>query len=423
MDSIGFNWIQLDSIRFNSIHRMKTVGKSMLPSAPFSFLSLPLADLCLLFSSRSIPSFRARQMWGWVYRKGVLDLGAMRDLPEGLRTDLAQWIHLDTGKMIEERVDKDGTRKWAVEYGTELRRAVVESVFIPSKKGRGTLCFSSQHGCSLKCSFCHTGTMDKKVMRNLKVEEIVGQVMLVKNQMGDFERIREGQKLGLNASSHAIQQQVTNFVGMGMGEPGYNFKNVKAAMAIVMDPSGLAVSKRRITISTSGILPILPEIASLGVNLAISLHSVRNSVRDVLVPINKTYSLEALFEACRDYVLLSGGKIGFEYTLLKGVNDSLEDASELCTWIKKLEAASMSQGIKIRHYVNVIPFNPWPGTIYETPLDAAVIIFSNKLTNEFVDHAVRWPRGRDIGGACGQLATSLRPTLVPLQQSSCITVD
>ncbi|MGA7674307.1 MAG: 23S rRNA (adenine(2503)-C(2))-methyltransferase RlmN [Rhizomicrobium sp.] len=318
---------------------------------------------------------RVRQLWNWIYVHGARDFAAMTNLAKDFRADMAARLSLERPQVVTEQISSDGTRKWLLrgEGGQEF-----ETVFIP-EPGRGTLCVSSQVGCTLNCRFCHTGT--QKLVRNLTPGEIVGQVMVARDALGDWPSTGENRR-------------VTNVVMMGMGEPLYNFENVKAALAIVADGDALAVSKRRLTLSTAGVVPMIARAgAEIGSALAISLHAVRDEVRDVLVPLNKKYPLKELLDACRHYPGVSNARrITFEYVMLKGVNDSLAEARELVRRIAGIPAK-----------INLIPFNPWPGAPFECSDWAQIEKFAEIVNRAGYASPVRTPRGRDIMAACGQL--------------------
>ncbi|MEI9994058.1 MAG: 23S rRNA (adenine(2503)-C(2))-methyltransferase RlmN [Rhizomicrobium sp.] len=320
-------------------------------------------------------SMRARQLWNWIYVHGVRDFAAMTNLAKDIRALLADNFTLARPEIVTEQISNDGTRKWLLRTGPGI---AFETVFIP-EPGRGTLCVSSQVGCTLNCRFCHTGT--QKLVRNLTPAEIVGQVMVAKDSLADWP-------------STGPDRRVTNVVMMGMGEPLYNFDNVKAALAIVADGDALALSKRRVTLSTAGVVPMIPRAGSeIGSSLAISLHAVRDDVRDQIVPINKKYPLKALLDACRTYPGVSNARrITFEYVMLKGVNDSLPEARELVRLIRGIPAK-----------INLIPFNPWPGAPYECSDWEQIEKFAEVVNRAGYASPVRTPRGRDIMAACGQL--------------------
>ncbi len=323
---------------------------------------------------------RAKQIWHWIYNRGASDFSAMTDIAKAQSPWLAERFVITRPEVVEAQVSSDGTRKWLLKThdGHEF-----EMVFIPDAD-RGTLCVSSQVGCTLNCTFCHTGTM--KLVRNLDPAEIVGQVMLARDSLGEWPSQPEGRML-------------TNIVMMGMGEPLYNFDNVRDALKIVMDGDGLGLSKRRITLSTSGVVPMMARAGEeIGVNLAVSLHAVTKLVRDEIVPINRKYGIEQLLEACAAYPGANNARrITFEYVMLKDKNDSDADARELVRLI--------------RHYrlpakVNLIPFNPWPGAAYECSDPDRIRAFSNIVFEGGISAPVRTPRGRDIDAACGQLKTA-----------------
>ena len=322
--------------------------------------------------------FRARQLWHWIYNRGAIDFGVMTSLSKPFRERLSARYELSRPAVSRSLVSTDGTRKWLLRFpdGEE-----VETVHIP-EEDRGTLCVSSQVGCTLTCSFCHTGT--QRLVRNLTVEEIVGQVMIARDAFGEWPSPQD-------------DRQVTNIVLMGMGEPLYNYENVAAALKIVMDPEGLSISRRKITLSTSGVVPMIHRCgAELAVNLAVSLHAVRDDIRDRLVPLNRKYPIAELLEACRTYPGSSNARrITFEYAMLKGVNDSPSDARALVRLLAGIPAK-----------VNLIPFNPWPGAPYECSSDAAIKAFSDIVFAAGYSAPVRTPRGRDILAACGQLKSA-----------------
>jgi 23S rRNA (adenine2503-C2)-methyltransferase len=327
---------------------------------------------------------RVRQLWSWLYVQGARDFAPMTDIAKELRAKLAQNFTLARPEIVTEQVSSDGTRKWLLRLrdGKE-----VETVYIP-EADRGTLCISSQVGCTLTCSFCHTGT--QKLVRNLTPAEIVGQILVARDRVGDWPGASADDPRGLPDS----ERKITNVVLMGMGEPLYNFDNVRDAMVIAADGEGLSVSKRRITLSTSGVVPEIPRWgAEAGTMLAISLHAVRDELRDQLVPINKRWPIKELLAACRAYPGLSNAKrITFEYVMLKGVNDSIADAKELVRLLAKIPAK-----------INLIPFNPWPGAPFECSDWEQIEKFGEVVNRAGYASPVRSPRGRDIMAACGQL--------------------
>jgi 23S rRNA (adenine2503-C2)-methyltransferase len=324
---------------------------------------------------------RAKQLWHWIYNRGVTDFALMTDIAKAQQPWLAERFVIGRPEVVEAQVSTDGTRKWLLrsDDGQDY-----EMVFIPDAD-RGTLCVSSQVGCTLNCRFCHTGTM--RLVRNLTAGEIVGQVMLARDGLGEWPSQPEGRLL-------------TNIVMMGMGEPLYNFDNVRDALRIVMDGDGLALSKRRITLSTSGVVPKMAQAGEeIGVNLAVSLHAVTKEVRDEIVPLNRKYGIEELLQACADYPGANNARrITFEYVMLKDKNDSDADARELVRLIRKY---------KLPAKVNLIPFNPWPGAPYDCSDPDRIRAFSNIIFEAGYSAPVRTPRGRDIDAACGQLKTAL----------------
>jgi 23S rRNA (adenine2503-C2)-methyltransferase len=323
---------------------------------------------------------RAKQIWHWIYNRGASEFVSMSDIAKSQQPWLAERFVISRPEAIEAQVSTDGTRKWLLRThdGNDF-----EMVFIPDAD-RGTLCVSSQVGCTLNCTFCHTGTM--KLVRNLDPSEIVGQVMLARDSLGEWPSQPEGRML-------------TNIVMMGMGEPLYNFDNVRDALKIVMDGDGLGLSKRRITLSTSGVVPMMARAGEeIGVNLAVSLHAVTKEVRDEIVPLNRKYGIEQLLEACAAYPGANNARrITFEYVMLKDKNDSDADARELVRLVRKYDLPAK---------VNLIPFNPWPAAAYECSDPERIRAFSNIIFEGGISAPVRTPRGRDIDAACGQLKTA-----------------
>jgi 23S rRNA (adenine2503-C2)-methyltransferase len=340
---------------------------------------------------------RVEQLWSWLYVRGVTSFDAMTDVSKDIRGRLAAAYSLDRPEIVSEQVSVDGTRKWLLRLprrGHEARAPEIETVYIP-ESDRGTLCISSQVGCTLTCSFCHTGT--QRLVRNLEAEEIVGQILVARDRIGDWPGAAPPEDGRLLPST---ERKITNIVLMGMGEPLYNFEAVRAAMEVAADGDGLAFSKRRITLSTSGVVPEIPRWGGeAGTMLAISLHAVRDDLRDELVPINRRYPIAELLEACRQYPGLSNARrITFEYVMLKGVNDSLADARALVKLLAGIPAK-----------INLIPFNPWPGSKYECSDWAQIERFADVVNRAGYASPVRTPRGRDILAACGQLKSeSLR---------------
>ena len=354
-------------------------GVSTENSNPKSLIGLSPDALKAALSAAGVPEksvrMRASQLWNWIYVHGAKDFAAMTNLAKDFRKLLEDNFTLERPEVITAQLFNDGTRKWLLRTGPGIE---FETVYIP-EEDRGTLCVSSQVGCTLNCRFCHTGT--QKLVRNLTPDEILGQIMIAKDTLEDWPSTAPGRK-------------VTNIVMMGMGEPLYNFDNVKAALAIAMDGDAIALSKRRVTLSTAGVVPMIPRAGDeIGSSLAISLHAVRDEIRDVIVPINKKYPLEQLLDACRTYPGASNARrITFEYVMLKGVNDSLAEARELVQLIKGIPAK-----------INLIPFNPWPGAPYACSDWEQIEKFAEIVNRAGYASPVRTPRGRDIMAACGQL--------------------
>ena len=323
---------------------------------------------------------RAKQLWHQIYNRGATSFEAMSDIAKPQRAWLADRFLVGRPEVVVQQVSTDGTRKGLLRTrdGHDF-----EMVFIPDSD-RGTLCVSSQVGCTLNCRFCHTGTM--RLVRNLNAGEIVGQVMLARDALGEWPSQPEGRML-------------SNIVMMGMGEPLYNFDQVRDALKIVMDGDGLGLSRRRITLSTSGVVPMMARAGEeIGVNLAVSLHAVTKEVRDEIVPLNRKYGIDELLAACAAYPGANNARrITFEYVMLKDKNDSDEDARELVRLIRKY---------KLPAKVNLIPFNPWPGAPYECSSDERVQRFSEIIFEAGISAPVRRPRGRDIMAACGQLKSA-----------------
>jgi 23S rRNA (adenine2503-C2)-methyltransferase len=323
---------------------------------------------------------RAKQIWHQIYNRGATSFGAMSDIAKAHRAWLAERFLIGRPEVVEQLVSTDGTRKWLLRTpdGNDF-----EMVFIPDAD-RGTLCVSSQVGCTLNCTFCHTGTM--RLVRNLTAGEIVGQVMLARDALGEWPSQPEGRML-------------SNIVMMGMGEPLYNFDNVRDALKIVMDGDGLGLSRRRITLSTSGVVPMMARAGEeIGVNLAVSLHAVTKEVRDEIVPLNRKFGIDQLLEACAAYPGANNARrITFEYVMLRDKNDSDEDARELVRLIRKY---------KLPAKVNLIPFNPWPGAPYICSTEERVRRFSEIVFAAGISAPIRRPRGRDIMAACGQLKSA-----------------
>ncbi|MEZ0281946.1 23S rRNA (adenine(2503)-C(2))-methyltransferase RlmN [Methyloceanibacter sp.] len=330
---------------------------------------------------------RLSQLWSWLYVRGLTDFAGMTDIASALRTELAERFTLARPEIVTEQVSVDGTRKWLLRLSDGKE---VETVYIP-EADRGTLCISSQVGCTLTCSFCYTGT--QHLVRNLTASEIVGQIMLARDRLGDWPGAVADDPRGIPDA----ERKITNVVLMGMGEPLYNFDNVRDSCLVAADGEGLSISKRRITMSTSGVVPEIPRWGEeAGTMLAISLHAVRDELRNQLVPINKKWPIRELLDACRAYPGLSNAKrITFEYVMLKGVNDSVADAKALVRLLAKIPAK-----------INLIPFNPWPGAPYECSDWEQIEKFAEIVNRAGYASPVRSPRGRDIMAACGQLKSA-----------------
>ena len=379
------------------------VARDITPRADgrVDLIGLPKARIAELFESAGLDAkaakLRSKQVFHWLYHRGVMDFDAMTDIAKTMRPWLEERFVIGRPEIMLAQHSSDGTRKWLLKTADDHE---YEMVFIPDET-RGTLCVSSQVGCTLNCRFCHTGTM--RLVRNLTPGEIVGQVMLARDALGEWPK---GSMSGLDevedddgGGYSADGRLLTNIVMMGMGEPLYNFENVRDALKLVMDGDGLALSKRRITLSTSGVVPMMARAGDeIGVNLAVSLHATNKDVRDEIVPINRKYGLEELLQACADYPGLSNARrITFEYVMLKDKNDSDADARELVRLIK---------AYKLPAKVNLIPFNPWPGAIYECSSPERIKRFSDIVFDAGISAPVRTPRGRDIDAACGQLKTA-----------------
>ncbi len=357
-----------------------------------TLMGLSREDLAAILERVGVPEkqrkMRMRQLWHWIYQRGVFDFADMTDVSKELRAKLEDVFVIGRPEVVTEQISSDGTRKWLLRLAPDERgaRHEVETVYIP-EEDRGTLCISSQVGCTLTCSFCHTGT--QKLVRNLTAGEIVGQIMLARDRIKDWP-----DDITANPKPPSSGRYITNVVLMGMGEPLYNFDNVKTAINIAADGEGLSLSKRRITLSTSGVVPeIVRAGAEIGSALAISLHGTTDEIRNKLVPLNKKYPIAELLEACRNYPGVSNAKrITFEYVMLKDVNDTVADAKRLVKLLAGIPAK-----------VNLIPFNPWPGTAYECSTWDTIENFSEILNNAGYASPVRTPRGRDIMAACGQL--------------------
>ncbi len=357
---------------------IETVPAATPNSAKPSLVGLTRAELAAVVAEFGEPAFRVKQLWHWIYNHGATDFDAMTTIAKGLRARIAERYSLDRPHQVHALKSVDGTRKWLLRF-RDGREA--ESVYIP-EEDRGAVCISSQVGCALTCKFCHTGT--QRLVRNLATAEIVGQLMVARDTLGEWPSPQE-------------DRAITNIVMMGMGEPLLNYEAVAAALRVVMDPEGIAISRRKITLSTAGVVPMIRRCGEeLGVNLAISLHAVTDELRDEIVPVNRKYKIAELLAACRDYPGVNNARrITFEYVMLKGVNDSPAEARELVRLLHGIPAK-----------VNLIPFNPWPGAPYDTSTPAAIQAFANIVHAGGLVGTVRTPRGRDIFAACGQLKSA-----------------
>lgn len=344
-----------------------------------NLIGMSREDLTKAITDLGHPAFRVKQLWHWLYYQGVTDFDAMSNLSKDFRASLAEAFELRRPAISQALNSSDGTAKWLLKYpdGQET-----ETVHIP-EANRGTLCVSSQVGCTLTCKFCHTGT--QRLVRNLTSEEILGQYMLARDAFGEW------------SMPPGSSRVVSNVVMMGMGEPLYNYDEVAKALKIIMDGEGLSLSKRRITLSTSGVVPEMRKCGEeLNVNLAVSLHAVDNDTRSEIMPINKKYPLEELLAACREYPGASNARrITFEYVMLKGINDSPADARRLVKILSRIPAK-----------VNLIPFNPWPGSAYECSDPLTITAFQDIVVNAGLSAPVRQTRGEDIMAACGQLKSA-----------------
>ena len=376
----------------------KTALERYVAPAKPSLVGLSRAQLADALGEAGVPEkqrrMRVQQLWNWIYVRGVTSFDAMTSVSKDLRVALDERFTLERPEVVAEQISVDGTRKWLLRLPGEHegeRPHEVECVYIPDT-GRATLCVSSQVGCTLTCTFCHTGT--QRLVRNLTPGEIVGQVMVARDRLGDWPggTPPEGAIVPIDGGRF-----VTNIVMMGMGEPLYNFEAVRDALLIVQDGDGIGISRRRITLSTSGVVPNIARAGEeIGTMLAISLHAVRDELRDELVPLNRKYPIDKLLDACRNYPGVSNARrITFEYVMLKDVNDSLDDAKALVRLLKGIPAK-----------INLIPFNPWPGTKYECSEWEQIEKFSEYIFNAGYSSPVRTPRGRDILAACGQLKSA-----------------
>ncbi len=367
------------------------------PPAKPSLVGLTRAELADAMAQVGIPEnqrkMRVQQLWHWLYVRGARDFDAMTSVSKDLRALLAGRFTLARPEVVAEQVSADGTRKWLLRLPGEAdaRPHEVECVYIP-EIDRGTLCLSSQVGCTLTCTFCHTGT--QRLVRNLTAGEIVGQVMIARDRLGEWLGTEKLKAAGLPTEGERF---ISNIVMMGMGEPLYNFDAVRDAIGVISDGEGLSISKRRITLSTSGVVPMIERAgAEIGCMLAVSLHAVRDELRNELVPLNRKYPIAELLKACRGYPGLSNARrITFEYVMLKGVNDSIADAKALIQLLRGIPAK-----------INLIPFNPWPGSQFECSDWEQIEKFSEVVFNAGYASPVRTPRGRDILAACGQLKSA-----------------
>jgi len=358
-----------DKIKYSNLVSKK--GKKL----KVNLLGLSKPELVKILIKHNLPKFRASQLWNWIYRSGVSNFNQMSNISKDLQRNLSEIFFISRPLITSSQISDDGTIKWLLKLndGNEI-----ETVWIPDNK-RGTLCISSQVGCTLTCKFCHTGT--QRLVRNLTSAEIVGQVMLAMDELNDWPSASENRYL-------------TSIVLMGMGEPLYNYENVKTALEIIMDHAGISLSRRRITLSTSGIIPEIDKCGKdLGVNLAISLHATDDKLRDQLVPINKKYNIKQLLDAVRSYATISNARrVTWEYVMLKGVNDSIKDAKNLVNLIKGIPSK-----------INLIPFNKWPCSPYECSGKTEINNFSKIIMKAGYASPIRTPRGRDVMAACGQL--------------------
>jgi 23S rRNA (adenine2503-C2)-methyltransferase len=380
----------------------KIALETYVPPAKPSLIGLSRAEIADRLGEIGVApaqrKMRTQQLWHWMYVRGAQNFDEMTSISKDMRAELVQHFTVDRPEVVAEQISNDGTRKWLLRLpsGDKVERPhEVECVYIP-ETDRGTLCVSSQVGCTLNCSFCHTGT--QRLVRNLTAGEIVGQIMVARDRLNDWA----------DRETPTGSRLVTNVVMMGMGEPLYNFDAVRDALLIVADNEGIGISRRRITLSTSGVVPNIVRAGDeIGVMLAISLHAVRDELRNELVPLNRKYPIQQLLQACRDYPGSSNARrITFEYVMLKGVNDSLEDAKLLVKLLKGIPAK-----------INLIPFNPWPGTIYECSDWDQIEKFSEYIFDAGYSSPVRTPRGRDILAACGQLKSETEKLSVRERQA------
>ena len=370
---------------------------SNMANQKINLIGMSKAQTQLLLGELGVPekqrTQRQRELWNWIYVRGVDDFALMEGIGKPLQRQLENRCTLTLPKIITEQVSVDGTRKWLLEVTDTDGGSPheIETVYIP-ETDRGTICVSSQVGCSLNCTFCHTGTM--KMMKNLTPYEILSQIMLVRDRLNDYPDQRRDLFVDPSIIAPATGRKVSNVVMMGMGEPLLNFDNVKQALLVALDDEGLGLSRRRVTLSTSGVVPGIARTGDeLNIALAISLHAVNDELRDELVPINRKYPLEKLLQACQNYRGLSNARrITFEYVMLDGVNDSIDDAQELVRLLRPIPAK-----------INLIPFNPWPGSLYRCSSNESLHRFAEHLRDNGYPSPIRATRGQDIMAACGQL--------------------
>ena len=364
-----------------SSHASKFAAPRVDASGRMALIGMSLPEMQEALAIHDLPKFRAKQVWNWIYQRGVKDFESMGNLPKEMRALLTDYYSIERPTVITEQRSTDGTIKWLLAMSDGQQ---IETVYIP-EENRGTLCVSSQVGCTLTCRFCHTGT--QPLVRNLGPHEILQQIMHARDVLEEWPKVNE-------KSGPQNGRDLTNIVMMGMGEPLYNYDNVAKALKICMDEDGLSISKRRITLSTSGVVPQIVQCGEeLGVNLAISLHAPNNDLRSNIMPINNKYPLEELLEACRQYPGTSENRrITFEYVMLAGVNDSDDCAHELIDILNGIPAK-----------VNIIPFNKWPNSDFECSSRNRIMAFARILEDGGLDAPIRRPRGEDILAACGQL--------------------
>ena len=356
----------------------RTNGRHFKDDPPVSLIGLDRASFESALVSLGQPSYRAKQIWHWIYYRGAKTFEEMTTLPKTLRSRLSETCDISRPSINQIQHSDDGSRKWLLGF---VDQGEVECVHIP-EEDRGALCISSQVGCTLTCRFCHTGT--QKLVRNLESGEIVNQFLIARDEIGEWPSPKDG-------------RMISNIVMMGMGEPLYNFENVACALKIFMDGEGIALSRRRITLSTAGVVPLIERCGvELGVNLAVSLHAVDDELRNEIVPINKKYPISVLLDACRSYPSgRNSRRITFEYVMLKGINDTNSDAHKL---------VQLLEGIPAK--VNLIPFNAWPGAPFECSSNNRMHAFSKIVNDGGYSAPIRVPRGRDILAACGQLKSA-----------------